>query len=73
MNGEPAMDCALSVPEQLIDKHSDGAYTVMQLALACPNKSPKQLTITYRLFADIDRVGAAHDGEGPVLRADHAT
>ena len=48
------VDCVLSVPEQLIDKHSDGAYTVMQLALACPNKSPKQLTITYRLFADID-------------------
>ena len=47
-------DCAVSVPEQLIDKHSDGAYTVMQLALACSNKSPKQLTISYRLFADID-------------------
>ena len=48
------VDCALSVPDQLIDRHSDGAYTVLQLALACPNKSPKQLTINYRLFADID-------------------
>jgi hypothetical protein len=48
------IDCAISVPDQLIDKHSDGAYTVMQLALACPQKSPKQLTIGYRLFADID-------------------
>ena len=48
------VDCALSVPEQLIDKHSDGAYTVLQLALACPPKNPKQLTISYRLFADID-------------------
>ena len=48
------VDCAVSVPDQLIDRHSDGAYTVLQLALACPNKSPKQLTINYRLFADID-------------------
>ena len=48
------VDCALSVPELLIDKHSDGAYTVLQLALACPPKNPKQLTISYRLFADID-------------------
>ena len=48
------VDCSLSVPDQLIDKHSDGAYTVMQLALSCPQASPKQLTISYRLFADID-------------------
>ena len=48
------VDCALSVPDQLVDKHSDGAYTVMQLALDCPQKNPKQLTISYRLFADID-------------------
>ena len=48
------VNCAVSVPDQLIDRHSDGAYTVLQLALACPNKSPKQLTINYRLFADID-------------------
>lgn len=52
------VDCALSVPDQLIDRHSDGAYTVMQLALACPQlnpqQRPKQLTLSYRLFADID-------------------
>ena len=48
------VDCALSVPDQLIDQHSDGAYTVLQLALDCPQKDPKQLTISYRLFADID-------------------
>ena len=52
------VNCALSVPEQLVDKHSDGAYTVLQLALACPQlnpqQRPKQLGISYRLFADID-------------------
>ena len=52
------VDCTLSVPDQLIDRHSDGAYTVMQLALACPQlnpqQRPKQLTLSYRLFADID-------------------
>jgi hypothetical protein len=47
-------DCTVNVPDQLIDKHSDGAYTVLQLALACAQQNPKQLTISYRLFADID-------------------
>ena len=48
------VDCAISVPDQLIARHSDGAYTVLQLRLACTTKTPQQLTISYRLFADID-------------------
>ena len=49
--------CAISVPEQLIDDHSDGAYSVLRLQLACPqpkDKPPARLTISYQLFADLD-------------------
>lgn len=47
-------DCAIEVPDQLIARHSDGAYTVLQLRLACARQAPQALTISYRLFADID-------------------
>ena len=46
--------CALNVGEQLVDDHTDGAYTVLPLALACPVTTPRTLTLGYRLFADLD-------------------
>lgn len=45
--------CPLSVTEHLIDTHSDGAYAVMRFTAAC-RAQPAALTVTYRLFADID-------------------
>jgi len=45
--------CTLGAGEQLIDKHTDGAYTVLTLNVDCP-KTPAQLQLGYRLFADID-------------------
>ena len=49
--------CRTEVPQQLVDRHTDGAYTVLQLSITCPNTptpTPTQLSITYGLFADID-------------------
>ena len=46
--------CTLKVGEQLVDDHTDGAYTVLPLALACPVTTPGTLTLGYRLFADLD-------------------
>ncbi len=49
-SGQP---CAISAGEQQIDKHTDGAYTVLLFSAAC--KQPvATLAIGYRLFADID-------------------
>lgn len=45
--------CALTVGEQLVDTHTDGAYTVLPLTFDCPGL-PAQLSIDYRLFADLD-------------------
>ncbi len=45
--------CAASVGEQLIDTHTDGAYTVLPLAFDCRGV-PERLTVDYRLFADLD-------------------
>jgi hypothetical protein len=50
-DGQP---CTLTVGEQLVDEHTDGAYTVMPLALACKSAAPRTLTLNYRLFADLD-------------------
>jgi hypothetical protein len=41
------------VREQLIDNHSDGAYSVLRFVATCP-AAPKALAIGYRLFFDID-------------------
>jgi hypothetical protein len=50
-DGQP---CQLDVPDQLIDHHTDGAYSVLQLAIRCPGASPTTLTLDYRLFAELD-------------------
>jgi hypothetical protein len=51
-------DCPIEIGEQLVDEHTDGAYTVMPLRFACPPAgspgAPTALTLRYTLFADID-------------------
>lgn len=46
--------CELQVPEQLVDHHTDGTYSVLQLVIRCPVASPTTLTLDYRLFAELD-------------------
>ncbi len=45
--------CDVQPGSQLIDQHTDGAYTVLPLRVSCP-RAPRQLGVGYRLFADID-------------------
>jgi hypothetical protein len=45
--------CTITVPQQQIDRHTDGAYSVLQLVVSCP-QMPTQLTLGYKLFAEID-------------------
>ena len=45
--------CVARAGDQLVDQHTDGAYTVIPLQVSCPS-TPAQLRLTYRLFADID-------------------
>ena len=47
--------CPLLAGEQLIDHHTDGAYTVLRFAASCPGTAaPASLEIGYTLFADLD-------------------
>ncbi|WP_219115810.1 HupE/UreJ family protein [Janthinobacterium sp. UMAB-56] len=46
--------CPLQAIEQLIDKHTDGAYDVLRFRANCPGAAPASLTIGYTLFADLD-------------------
>ena len=46
--------CTVEPGAQLIDEHTDGAYTVLPLAIRCAAAKPKQLALDYSLFADID-------------------
>jgi len=46
-------ECTIDVGAQAIDDHTDGSYSVLPLTVHCP-QLPKRLTITYRLFADLD-------------------
>ena len=45
--------CTITGGEQLIDNHTDGAYTVLRFSAACPGKL-EALSVGYRLFAEID-------------------
>jgi len=45
--------CVITAGEQLIDHHTDGAYTVLRFSAACP-ASNAALGVHYRLFADLD-------------------
>ena len=46
-------ECPISVVDNLIDNHSDGAYAVLKFIVKCP-RAPENLLVTYRLFFDID-------------------
>ena len=47
--------CTLHIGAQQVDGHTDGAYTVLPLELACPRAgSGSTLVIDYTLFADLD-------------------
>ena len=50
-NGEAA--CTLTAGQQLVDNHTDGAYTVLRFSAVCPGKLTG-LDIGYRLFAELD-------------------
>ena len=45
--------CGVGVGAQAIDRHTDGAYSVLPLTLDCPG-APATLTLRYTLFADLD-------------------
>jgi hypothetical protein len=45
--------CSITAGEQLIEQHSDGAYTVLLLTGNCPQPGAA-LTVDYRLLFDID-------------------
>ena len=45
--------CAISAGAQLVDSHTDGAYSVLRFKAICP-RPPAGLKIDYRLFADLD-------------------
>ncbi len=53
--GEP---CALEAGEQLVDRHTDGAYTVLRFSVRCGAR-PARLRLHYDLFFDVD---AQHRG-----------
>ncbi len=48
-----AQACPVTAGEQLIDKHTDGAYTVLRFSAQCPAKIDA-LGVSYRLFAELD-------------------
>lgn len=45
--------CALQPGGQQVDKHSDGAYTVLPFTVACPAAAPPT-QLAYQLFFDLD-------------------
>lgn len=50
-----ATACEVGVGEQLIDQHTDGAYSVLPLVLNCAGvTAPRRLALSYSLFADLD-------------------
>ncbi|NHZ96512.1 HupE/UreJ family protein [Massilia sp. CCM 8734] len=58
--------CPIVAGEQLIDNHTDGAYTVLRFRATCP-AAGAALGVSYRLFADLDPqhkglVKLEHDG-----------
>jgi hypothetical protein len=48
--------CTITVGDQLIDEHTDGAYSVLPLALDCAKTAGvlTRLDVGYTLFADLD-------------------
>ena len=56
--------CATRATEHLVDHHTDGAYAVLRFEADCPRPGA-ELTLGYRLFADVD---PQHKG---LLRLEH--
>ena len=48
-----ATPCVLTAGRQLVDDHTDGAYTVLAFRADCP-QPPRSLSVGYTLFNDID-------------------
>jgi hypothetical protein len=46
--------CRIDVPQQLVDEHTDGRYSVLQLAIDCGGGPVSELVADYRLFAELD-------------------
>ncbi|HEU4844382.1 MAG TPA: HupE/UreJ family protein [Burkholderiaceae bacterium] len=61
--------CAASVTSQLIERHTDGAYSVLRLRARCP-QPVDVLTIDYRLFAELD---PQHKGLLRLVRDGHTS
>jgi hypothetical protein len=68
--------CSVAVGEQLVDEHTDGAYSVLPLTIGCPALGP-ELVLRYTLFAELDpqhrgllKLGTPHGGGTAVLAAD---
>ncbi len=59
--GQP---CAMQAGEQLVDRHTDGTYTVLRFSVRCTVR-PTRLVLHYDLFFDLD---AQHRG---LWRAEH--
>jgi hypothetical protein len=51
--GGASAPCPAEVTSQMIDDHSDGAYTVLKFTATC-GAAPKAFAIGYRLFFDVD-------------------
>ena len=47
------LPCIVTAGTQQIDEHTDGAYSVIPLRIACPHR-PLRLNVGYTLFADLD-------------------
>ena len=58
--------CTVTPGQQLVDNHTDGAYTVLKFTAACPGKLAT-LDVGYRLFAELD---PQHKG---LLRLEHGS
>ncbi|SFL49830.1 HupE / UreJ protein [Rugamonas rubra] len=70
--------CTVAVVEQLIDRHTDGAYSVLRLRADCPG-AITALSVGYRLFAELDPqhkglLRLVHDGRtsSAILDPEHA-
>ncbi|MGK5047180.1 HupE/UreJ family protein [Janthinobacterium sp. GB4P2] len=46
--------CPLRATQQLIDNHTDGAYSVLRFQAACPGGALANVHVGYSLFADLD-------------------
>lgn len=50
---ENGRNCQLKPEDMLVDDHSDGHYAVLKFQALC-TEAPEKLSITYRLFFDLD-------------------